>query len=98
MTERLSGYKPDHPTVAAFLGANPSPLNTPYTSSVNQAPQLKYVNTPKKFKEVAERENCANTSVDSFAFQGTKHVVKHWKDVLVGISEIMLARHRNQFD
>jgi hypothetical protein len=73
-------------------------VNAPYTSSVKRAPQIKYAGTPKTIKEAAERESYANTSVDSFTFQGTKHKVKYWKDVLIGISQIVLDRHRDQFD
>ncbi len=96
MTERLSGYKPDHPTVAAFLSNNPVVVDTPYGFITPQTPQKNSVRIPKTIKE-AGSEDYANTSVDSFGFQGTRYEVKYWKDVLIGVSQIMLDKHRDQF-
>lgn len=98
MTERLSGYKPDHPTVAAFLSDDSVVSNTPYDLITPQTPpQKKSVRIPKTIKEAIGSENYANTSIDSFAFQGTRYEVKYWKDVLIGVSQIMLDKHRDQF-
>jgi hypothetical protein len=97
MTERLSGYKPDHPTVAAFLSDNSVAANTPYVPIIPQTPQRKSVRIPGTIKEASVRENYANTSVDSFTFQGSSYKVKYWKDVLIGVSQIMLDKHRDQF-
>jgi hypothetical protein len=98
MTERLSGYKPDHPTVAAFLSDDSVVSNAPYVPITPQTQPSKSVRIPRTIKEsTGGRENYANTSVDSFTFQGTSYGVKYWKDVLIGVSQIMLDKHRDQF-
>jgi predicted type IV restriction endonuclease len=93
MTERLSGYKPDHPTVAAFLGANSFAANPPFTSAVFEFPSRPI----KTARAQTDREDYRNTSVDSFVFEGKRHTVTYWKDVLTGVTEIMLKKHRDQF-
>ncbi len=93
MTERLSGYKPDHPTVAAFLGANSFSTQIPFTAKV-----FEFQSRPvKSVKGEVDREDYRNTSVDAFVFNGTRYEVKYWKDVLIGVTEIMLNKHRDQF-
>ena len=94
MTERLSGYKPDHPTVAAFLGANSSATDVPFTSAVGKGRPLR---PAKKAKPEISSEDYTKTSIDSFVFEGRKYEVKYWKDVLIGVTEIMLEKHRDQF-
>lgn len=93
MTERLSGYKPDHPTVAAFLGANSFAAKIPFTSLILGIPSR----PSKSAKAETDREDYSNTAVDSFVFEGTRYEVKYWKDVLIGVTEIMLRKHRDQF-
>jgi predicted type IV restriction endonuclease len=93
MTARLSGYKPDHAIVAAFLGANSFTAETPLAGSVFEFQSIR----PKTIKTETDREDYRNTSVDSFVFEGTRHNVKYWKDVLIGVTEIMLNKHRDQF-
>lgn len=96
MTERLSGYKPDHSTVADFLSGTSFAVNVPYTPFSPTISQTK-VRSSKKIKETTGLEDFANTSVESFIFRGTEHAVKYWKDVLIGICLIMLDKHRDQF-
>jgi hypothetical protein len=37
------------------------------------------------------------TTVSSFSFKGVKHEAKHWKDVLIGVCNVMLEKHPDQF-
>jgi predicted type IV restriction endonuclease len=87
-TERLSGYKPDDPTISTFLSSNSFIVTTPFTAPVKQKPKPK--------KETGQ-ETYSGTTIESFTFQGVKYDVKFWKDVLIGISEIMLANHKDRF-
>jgi predicted type IV restriction endonuclease len=93
MTERLSGYKPDHPTVAAFLGAQSFAAEIVPFSSIFEIPPRPV----KAIKTEIDREDYSNTSIASFVFEGTKYEIRYWKDVLTGVTEIMLKKHRDQF-
>jgi predicted type IV restriction endonuclease len=87
-TERLSGYKPDDPTIATFLSSNSFVVTTPFTAPVKH--------TRERKKEIGQ-ETYSGTSIESFTFKGVRYDVKFWKDLLIGISEIMLANHKDSF-
>ena len=87
-TERLSGYKPDDPTIAAFLSSNSLIVTTPFTGPVAHT---------KERKKDTGQDNFTGTSLQSFTFRGVRYDVRFWKDLLIGISEIMLANHKDRF-
>jgi len=37
-------------------------------------------------------------SISSFSFQGSKYVVRFWKDLLIKLCEVINAAHRNEFE
>jgi predicted type IV restriction endonuclease len=87
-TERVIGYKPDDPTIAAFLSSNSFIVTTPFTAPVKPKTGRKKENG---------KENYTGTSLESFTFRGVRYDVRFWKDLLIGISEIMLANHKDTF-
>ena len=88
-TERLSGYKPDHPTIAAFLSSNSFMATTDFKPPI--------LSRPFDTKNEETEQMYYHTVVDAFIFKGVRYQVKYWIDVLIGVSEIMLERHRDQF-
>jgi predicted type IV restriction endonuclease len=87
-TERIIGYKPDDPTIAAFLSSNSLIVTSPFTGPVTHTQERKKENG---------QESYSGTSLESFTFRGVRYDVKFWKDLLIGISEIMLANHKDTF-
>lgn len=92
-TEKLGGYRPEHSTVVEFLRANPSlaiiPVKPPYTYqpfTQQEAEEMQAVEDPYAY-----------TILRSFTLKGSTYEAKSWKDVLVGVSNVMLEKHPDQF-
>jgi hypothetical protein len=73
--------------IPGFLNASPSPAITPFKSTVTSEPS----------KQKESEETYLYTVVTSFTFRGVKYEVKHWKDVLTRVCEVIFEKHRDQF-
>ncbi|MBI4846819.1 MAG: restriction endonuclease subunit R [Candidatus Omnitrophica bacterium] len=91
-TEKLCGFKPDHSAVENFISANFSKIESPYRPEAEKkADRLKIVST-----EI--NGSYSGRSVTAFNFQETRYEVRFWKDMLMGICNIMSSMHRNNFE
>ena len=70
-----------------FRLANPPLAIPPFKPTVTSEPS----------KQKETEETFLYTVVTSFTFKGVKYEVKHWKDVLTRVCDVMLEKHRDQF-
>lgn len=91
-TESLCGYKPDHITVANFLGSNVLQSIVPSKQPITQQ--------KVKIAEISfeEGENYTGKTISAFTFKGKRYEAKTWKDLLIQICNIMFATHGDRFD
>lgn len=57
------------------------------------------ISTNKIKKEKTDKEIIdQGETIKSFYFDGSKHVVSTWKDLLIGVIEDILSKHKKEFD
>jgi len=97
-TEKLCGYKPDDEIVENFIATYAQKNQYPSISrsTINYS---KGVNLPpsQSSQKNNDEKNLAYKRISSFNFLGEQHGAKTWKDLLVQITNLMLALHPDQF-
>ena len=96
-TKELCGEETDESTVERFLSAHLqnikiTSLLAPVESSPIPEPK------PPDPEKVAKRKAFTVTKPTAFIFNGQRHEVKSWKEMLVKLCEILYTAHEDQFE
>ena len=88
-TETLCGYKPDTELVKGFVSGHKSRL---LISAEPKPPRDK-----KRPKVVKDKRDYTGKKPLAYVFQGRRHEVRSWKDVLMGCCKIISRKKRRDF-
>jgi len=83
-TENLSGYYPQIEEIEEFLGNY-------LTKDIPLHNNKKIITSPKKEKTTYVRKGYTGQKIVSFKFKGNNIVVKSWKELLLGLCDVLLA-------
>lgn len=89
--ESLCGYSPDHQVLAVYL-AN-TPKSTAITTTIRPLPQKSSLKKPTK-----PRGDFTGKSPIAYRFEGEHYTARSFRDVLMGLCEILYTRHSNEFE
>ncbi|AWB10268.1 type I restriction endonuclease [Thermodesulfobium sp. 4217-1] len=92
-TEKLCGYKPDSETVEQFL-----------TRISQEEIKTENIYVPTKIKSMHKKSDSSVSNQYSgkkpisFSFKGVKYSLRSWKELIVKLCEIILSKHKDQFN
>ena len=95
-TEKLCGLRPEDKAVKKFIASELKPGKVIITPKSGK-PKLPKPKT-KTPKPVGPKKNYTGKSIQSFTFQGTRHQVKSWRELLTSVCAIMAANHKDSFE
>lgn len=93
-TEEICGYKADAEMVEQFLAKSGSLPYVPPSRTDKPVPGHRKKDPPT----TSTSGNYSNKPISAFVFDGTEHRVRTYKDLLMGMCDILLERHGREFD
>jgi hypothetical protein len=92
-TKALCGHEPDRETVERFLA-----LERDAKAKISNIVKSKAPSPAQLRKTGVKKGAYTGKSIVSFSFNGTRHNVESWKDMILKICEFIASEHRDDFE